>query len=153
MGMALAIVAFVLILDQITKFLVVYHMELGQSIEIIPNFLYLTSHRNAGAAWGILYGEMIFFYVVTVVVVTVLFIWLRRLGPKDKLLRISLALLLGGALGNFIDRVLFQTVVDMVDTFIFGYNFPIFNVADMALTFGVVLMGIDAILESRQKKA
>jgi signal peptidase II len=61
---------------------------------------------------------------------------------------VSLSFLLGGALGNFIDRVLFQQVVDFVDTFPFGHNFPIFNVADMALTFGVILMGIDALLES-----
>jgi len=154
MLIGIVIAVLIVILDQITKHLVVYHMELGQSIEIIPNFLYLTSHRNAGAAWGILYGEMMFFYVVTVVVVAILLIWMRKLDKqKDKLLLIALAFLLGGAIGNFIDRLFYQTVVDFVDTFIFGYNFPIFNVADMALTFGVILMGIDALFESKKQKA
>jgi len=152
MSIVIAIVAIILVLDQVTKHLVVYHMDLGQSIEVIPNLLYLTSHRNAGAAWGILQGQMLFFYVVTVIVVAVLVIWMTRLDKKkERLLLVALSFLLGGALGNFIDRIFFQEVVDFVDAFIFGYNFPIFNVADMALTFGVILMGIDALLEPKRR--
>ncbi|MCL1949603.1 MAG: signal peptidase II [Turicibacter sp.] len=153
MVIATLIVIGILVLDQVTKHLVVYHMDLGQSIEVFPNLLYITSHRNAGAAWGILYGQMVFFYIVTVIVVAILIIWMRKLSWKnDRLMMWSLTLLLGGALGNFIDRVLFQQVVDFVDTFPFGYNFPIFNVADMALTFGVALMGLDALLEAKRGK-
>lgn len=145
------IVAATLILDQATKHLIVYHMDLRQSIEVIPGFLYMTSHRNAGAAWGILQDQMAFFYVVTLGVLTALIIWMRKLDPKkDRLLLIALALLMGGAIGNFIDRIFFREVVDFIDIHIFGYDFPIFNVADMALTFGVVVMGADALLESRR---
>ena len=153
MSIVFIIVAIILVLDQVTKHLVVYHMALGESIEVIPNLFYITSHRNAGAAWGILQGQMLFFYAVTLVVIAVLVIWMRRLDKKkDRLLLISLSFLLGGAIGNFIDRVFFQEVVDFVDTFVFGYNFPIFNVADMALTFGVILMGLDALLDAKGHK-
>lgn len=151
MWLIIAIVAITIGVDQLTKYLVVTKMTLGQSIPLIDNFLYITSHRNEGAAWGILQGKMMFFYLITLVVVGVVIVWLTRLDfKKDKLLVIALALILGGALGNFIDRVFYQHVVDFIDTYIFGYDFPIFNVADSALCIGVVLMALDAILDMKR---
>ena len=152
MWLVLAIVAVTIIVDQLTKFLVVKYMTLGQSISVIDNFLYITSHRNEGAAWGILQGKMIFFYVVTLVVIGLVILWIRKLDiKKEKLLVIALSLILGGALGNFIDRVMYQHVVDFINTYIFGYDFPIFNIADSALCIGVVLMAIDAILDMKRQ--
>lgn len=151
MWLIIAIVAITIGVDQLTKYLVVTKMTLGQSILLIDNFLYITSHRNEGAAWGILQGKMMFFYLITLIVVGVVMVWLTRLDlKKDKLLVIALALILGGALGNFIDRVSYQHVVDFIDTYIFGYDFPIFNVADSALCIGVVLMALDAILDMKR---
>ena len=151
MWLVLAIVAVTIIVDQLTKFLVVKYMTLGQSISVIDNFLYITSHRNEGAAWGILQGKMIFFYVVTVVVIGLVILWIRKLDiKKEKLLVIALSLILGGALGNFIDRVMYQHVVDFINTYIFGYDFPIFNIADSALCIGVFLMAVDAILDIKR---
>lgn len=151
MWLIIAIVAITIGVDQLTKYLVVTKMTLGQSIPLIDNFLYITSHRNEGAAWGILQGKMMFFYLITLIVVGVVIVWLTRLDfKKDKLLVIALALILGGALGNFIDRVSYQHVVDFIDTYIFGYDFPIFNVADSALCIGVVLMALDAILDMQR---
>lgn len=148
MWLVLWIVAATIIIDQLTKFLVVKYMTIGQSISIIDQFLYITSHRNEGAAWGILQGKMLFFYVVTLIVIGVVILWIRRLDvKKEKLLVIALSLILGGAIGNFIDRVMYQHVVDFIDTYIFGYNFPIFNVADSALCIGVFLMAVDAFLD------
>lgn len=153
MWLVLSIVAITLVIDQLTKFLVVNYMTIGQSISVIDNFLYITSHRNEGAAWGILQGKMTFFYIVTLVVIGVVILWIRRLDmKKEKLLIIALSLILGGALGNFIDRVMYQHVVDFINTYIFGYDFPIFNIADSALCIGVFLMGIDAILDVRRQK-
>lgn len=151
MWLVLSIVAVTIIVDQLTKFLVVKYMTLGQSISVIDNFLYITSHRNEGAAWGILQGKMIFFYVVTLVVIGLVILWIRKLDiKKEKLLVIALSLILGGALGNFIDRVMYQHVVDFINTYIFGYDFPIFNIADSALCIGVFLMAVDAILDIKR---
>ena len=151
MWLVLAIVAVTIIVDQLTKFLVVKYMTLGQSISVIDNFLYITYHRNEGAAWGILQGKMIFFYVVTLVVIGLVILWIRKLDiKKEKLLVIALSLILGGALGNFIDRVMYQQVVDFINTYIFGYDFPIFNIADSALCIGVFLMAVDAILDIKR---
>ena len=151
MWLVLAIVAVTIIVDQLTKFLVVKYMTLGQSISVIDNFLYITSHRNEGAAWGILQGKMIFFYVVTLVVIGLVILWIRKLDiKKEKLLVIALSFILGGALGNFIDRVMYQHVVDFINTYIFGYDFPILNIADSALCIGVFLMAVDAILDIKR---
>ena len=151
MWLVLAIVAVTIIVDQLTKFLVVKYMTLGQSISVIDNFLYITSHRNEGAAWGILQGKMIFFYVVTLVVIGLVILWIRKLDiKKEKLLVIALSLILGGALGNFIDRVMYKHVVDFINKYIFGYVFPIFNIADSALCIGVFLMAVDAILDIKR---
>src|SRR5699024_11420599 len=105
------------------------HMDYGESIPIIDNFLSITSHRNEGAAWGMLEGKMWLFYIITVFVIVMLLFFYKKEAKNDLLLQISLTLLIAGAFGNFIDRVLFQKVVDMIDTMIFSYDFPIFNVA------------------------
>jgi len=132
----------IIFLDQVTKLLVVKFMELGESIPLIDGFLYFTSHRNEGAAWGMLQGRMWLFYIITVFVIVVLVMFYKREAKTSLLLQTSLVLLMAGAIGNFIDRLLFQKVVDFVDTVIFGYDFPIFNVADASLTAGVILMVI-----------
>lgn len=141
-----------IIFDQLTKWIVVKEMELGESIPVIDNFLYITSHRNRGAAWGILQGQMWFFYVITIIVVIGLIVYIRKINKADKWLGVALGLMLGGAIGNFIDRVFRQEVVDFVNTYIFTYDFPIFNVADSALVVGVGIMFILTLFEGKQKK-
>jgi len=142
----------VILLDQWTKWLVVRYMELGESIPIIENVLYITSHRNRGAAWGMLQGQFWLFYLITMVVVVGIVIYIRRLQPTQRLFGVALGLMLGGALGNFIDRVFRKEVVDFIHVYIFDYSFPIFNVADAALTIGVVLMFIYTWIEEKQRK-
>ncbi|MBW7650207.1 signal peptidase II [Anoxybacillus sp. ST4] len=142
----------VILLDQWTKWLVVRYMELGESIPIIENVLYMTSHRNRGAAWGMLQGQFWLFYIVTVVVVVGIVIYIQRLQPTQRLFGVALGLMLGGALGNFIDRVFRKEVVDFIHAYIFSYSFPIFNVADAALTIGVALMFIYTWIEEKQRK-
>ncbi|MDQ0217155.1 lipoprotein signal peptidase [Peribacillus cavernae] len=146
------IALFVIALDQITKWLIVKNMEYGESIEIINNFLYITSHRNRGAAWGILEGQMWFFYVITIIVIVGLVYYLQKMGRQSVLLGVSLGLMLGGAIGNFIDRIVRKEVVDFIHTYIFSYNFPIFNVADSALCIGVGLLIIYMFLEEKLAK-
>jgi len=139
-GISLFITIVILILDQITKYIITKTMQIGDSFELIPNFLNITSHRNSGAAWGILSGKMAFFYIITVVIIIVLIVFYIKEAKHNLLMQVAISLLFAGALGNFIDRVLNGEVVDFVDTYIFSYNFPIFNVADSSLTIGVLLI-------------
>ncbi|WP_353855828.1 signal peptidase II [Bacillus sp. Bos-x628] len=147
------IIAFVIIcLDQLTKWLIVKNMMIGDSIPIIDGFFYITSHRNSGAAWGILQGQMWFFYVITLVVIAGIIYYLERDGQKDKLLGVALALMLGGAIGNFIDRIFRQEVVDFAHFVLGDYHYPIFNIADSSLCVGVILLFIQMLLDGKKNK-
>ena len=150
-GISLFITIIILVLDQITKFIIASSMKVGDSFEVIPNFLNITSHRNDGAAWGILSGKMSFFFIITIIILVVLIVFYIKEAKNNLLMQIAISLLFAGALGNFIDRVLNGEVVDFVDTYIFGYNFPIFNVADSSLTIGVLLI-IIALLTDMKKE-
>ena len=150
-GISLFITIIILVLDQITKFIIASSMKVGDSFEVIANFLNITSHRNDGAAWGILSGKMSFFFIITIIILVVLIVFYIKEAKNNLLMQIAISLLFAGALGNFIDRVLHGEVVDFVDTYIFGYNFPIFNVADSSLTIGVLLI-IIALLTDMKKE-
>jgi signal peptidase II len=142
----------VLIFDQITKWIVDSQMAIGERITIIEQVLYFTSHRNKGAAFGILQGQMWFFYIITTIVIIGIIYYMQKEAKNSRLFGLSLALVLGGAVGNFIDRLFRGEVVDFIDTYIFGYNFAIFNVADAALCIGVGLLFVKMIMDERQKK-
>ncbi|HLQ70471.1 MAG TPA: signal peptidase II [Bacillota bacterium] len=143
---------FIIGIDQLSKWIVVKHMAYGEHITVIENFFYITSHRNSGAAWGILEGKMGFFYVITVIVVIGLIYYMQKYGKHSKFLAISLSFILGGAIGNFIDRLFRKEVVDFLDFNIFTYNYPIFNVADSFLVVGVILLLIATIINERKEK-
>ncbi|MFD2044028.1 signal peptidase II [Ornithinibacillus salinisoli] len=146
------IIAVIIIgIDQFTKWLVVKNMELYEQITIIDNFFNLTSHRNSGAAWGILEGKMVFFYIITVIVIIGVLYYMHKFAKENKLFAIALSFILGGAIGNFIDRLMHQEVVDFFDFIIFGYDFPIFNIADSSLVVGVGLVIIATILDEKKK--
>lgn len=139
-GLSIFIVIMILIGDQVTKWIVVTQMKIGDSFSVIPNFLYFTSHRNNGAAWGILSGRMSFFYIVTVIIIIALIYFYIKEAKNHLFMQIAISLLFAGAIGNFIDRIINGEVVDFIDTVIFGYDFPIFNLADSSLTIGVILL-------------
>lgn len=148
----IAIVA--VILDQWTKWLVVKNMELRERISVLDPWFGILSHRNRGAAWGMLEGQMWLFTIVTIAVIIAI-IYFNHTEAKGKpLYHISLMLLLGGAVGNFIDRIFRGEVVDFVDVFIpvINYHFPIFNIADAALSIAVVMLFITIILEEKKDK-
>lgn len=142
----------IILLDQWTKWLVVKNMEITESIKIIEDVLYITSHRNRGAAFGILQGQMWLFYIITAIVVVMIIYYLQRYGKYDKFLGIVLVLGLGGAVGNFIDRVYRGAVVDFINVYIINYDFPIFNVADSCLVIAVTLFLIKTILDGKKEK-
>ncbi|MFC7392483.1 signal peptidase II [Scopulibacillus cellulosilyticus] len=142
----------VLIIDQLSKWLIVKNMFVGESFQIIPHVLYLTSVRNTGAAWSILQGKMFFFFIVTIVVLIVVIYYMQKIGRFRPLLGIALALIIGGTLGNFLDRLFRGEVVDFIHVYIFTYNFPTFNVADSMLCIGVILVFIFMFLEEKKEK-
>ncbi|HDV6253810.1 TPA: signal peptidase II [Staphylococcus pseudintermedius] len=150
-GLSLFITLIILIGDQLTKFIIRTQMTLGESFAVVPKFLYITSHRNNGAAWGILSGKMTFFYIITIIVLIALIVFYIKEAKNNMLMQIAITLLFSGALGNFIDRVSSGEVVDFIDTVIFGYDFPIFNIADASLTIGVVLLIIVLLKDQNQK--
>ena len=136
-----AIIIFVILVDQITKNAVLSAIGVGgQPIVVIERFFYIVCHRNSGAAWGILKNGRLFFLIVTPLLLIAMLVFILR--NKDTLLRVALAFVVGGAVGNYIDRLFVGSVVDFLDFYIFGYNFPTFNAADSAIVFGSALMVI-----------
>ena len=142
----------ILIIDQVTKRIIATTMNIGDSYEVIPNFLNITSHRNNGAAWGILSEKMGFFYIITIVILIVLVLFYIKEAKYNLFMQVAISLLFAGALGNFIDRLVNGEVVDFVDTNIFGYDFPIFNVADSSLTIGVLFIIIALLKDANSKE-
>lgn len=142
----------VIIVDQLTKYAVANYMEIGDRLTVIPNFFTLTSHRNTGAAFSILEGKLDFLLIVTIFALGFFVYLIEQYRKTDKWLVISLAFMLGGAIGNFIDRLVSGEVVDFF-AFQFGsYHFAIFNIADIALSLGMVAFAICLIFADRQEK-
>jgi len=138
-------------LDQWSKYLTVQNISLGETKEFIPGFLLSLTHlRNTGAAWSLLEGKMIFFYVITVIVSVVIIYLLIKNYKKSIWYSVGLSFVLAGAIGNFIDRVRLGYVVDMLQTDFM--NFPIFNVADSTLVVGVICIFIYLILDEKAAK-
>lgn len=140
--------ALTVILDQVTKQMVVASMRLYESIAVIP-FFNITYVHNTGAAFSFLSDaggwQRWFFAALAFVVSVVISVWLARLKKNEVLLAISLSLILGGAIGNLIDRLLYGYVIDFLDVYYKTWHWPAFNVADSAITLGVVLLLLESI--------
>ncbi len=137
----------VLILDLVTKEMIVKNLQPNETIAIIENIFHITFVRNPGAAFGILQNQRLFFIIVTVVVIVVIVGVYWKLGRgKNLVLTVALALQLGGAIGNLIDRIRYSYVVDFLDFRIW----PVFNVADMAIVVGVALLVWQLIVKQEQ---
>jgi len=137
-------------LDQLTKWFIVKEMKIGQSIPLIEGVFHLTSHRNRGAAFGILQDQRWFFIVITLLVMVGIVYYLQKVGRNKPMVSYALAFILGGAVGNFLDRLLHGEVVDFLDFTLI--NYPIFNIADSAIVIGVGLMILDTLLEMKKER-
>ena len=147
----LSVSAAVVVLDQVTKQLVRQNFKLYESVEVLGNFFRLTYVENSGIVFGIDVGSAMPLFTLLSLVATALIIYLlyrERLNIMP--VRLALAVVLGGAIGNAIDRILWSKVVDFMDFGIASYRFYIFNVADMAVTLGVALYLISEILHERE---
>lgn len=145
------LIALVVGIDQWVKYYVRTHLEIGQSVTLIDGVLNLSSHRNAGAAFSILEGQQWFFILSSLLVVAAV-IFYRRKGDlkRGSLMEFGVALLVGGAIGNMIDRMVFGVVTDFFD--LQFVRFAIFNVADVAINVAVGLMVLSILIETFKPK-
>lgn len=137
----------IIIADQISKTLMVNWLDLYERVAVLP-FFNLTLAHNTGAAFSFLAGaggwQRWFFVALAVVISAVLVIWMKRLAATARLEAISLALIIGGAIGNVIDRLIYGYVIDFLDVYVGTYHWPAFNIADSAICIGAVLLIIDS---------
>ena len=131
------------IIDQIVKLIVSFNVDLNSSICVIKNFFYISHVHNFGAAFSILYGGRIFFIVISIIALVCLYKFLLKNKEFNISEIVSYSMLIGGILGNLFDRIFYGYVIDYLDFYIFNYNYPVFNIADMCIVFSVCLFVID----------
>jgi signal peptidase II len=158
LGLAVAI----LLLDQFTKTLILGYYQLGDST-YVTSFFNIVRVHNTGAAFSFLAsagGWQRWFFTAIGIAAAIFIVWMLRAHPGQKLFAFALSCILGGAIGNVIDRVLHGYVVDMLDFhwpflagLFHGGHFPAFNVADMGITLGAILLILDELLRARRAKA
>ncbi len=140
-----------IIIDQLTKLIIVNSFGLGESLTVIDSFFKLTHVHNTGAAWSVLQGARFVFVIVALLVSLYLIYYLYKNKSLKKYQRFVIILIVSGAIGNMIDRVLHGYVIDFLDFNIFGYDFPVFNFADCCLTIGVILFAIDTLFINKEQ--
>ena len=150
----LSISVFIVVLDQITKQFAENTLQVYERITVMP-FFNLTLAYNEGAAFSFLSDaggwQRWFFLALTAVISTVLFFWLKK--SESKIESLAISLVLGGAIGNFIDRLLFGHVIDFLDVYYETHHWPAFNVADIAISCGVMLLIVSTFMHQPDNKS
>jgi len=132
------------VLDQLSKYIAKIKLYSISQIEIIKGFFSLTYVENRGAAFGIFKDKRIILVGFTTIVIAVMIYYLLKNKSMNKLLRVSLILIIAGAIGNLIDRVLLGYVVDFFHLYIGNvFDWPVFNVADISIVFGTILLAFN----------
>lgn len=131
------------LIDQISKWLIVKHMNFFDSYTVIPNFFEIIHVRNTGVAFGLLRDipdsyRLFFFLTVTLVAIAAIFFIFRQSNDDSPVLKAILCLIIAGALGNLTDRVIHNEVVDFINVHAFTYRWPTFNVADIYISIGMI---------------
>ena len=138
----------VIVADQLTKWIANTQLEYHQAVPVLPYFEWFLSY-NTGAAFSFLADQggwqRWFFTVLAIAVSVVLVIWIHRLDRQDRVTAISLSLILGGAIGNVIDRILLGHVIDFIQVWLGSYPWPAFNIADSAIFVGAVVLVVSGI--------
>ncbi|MEW9123064.1 MAG: signal peptidase II [Thermotaleaceae bacterium] len=134
--MSYLVIAAIIILDQVSKFLVINQFDLHQSIPVINNIFHITYVRNYGAAFGILKHQKLFFVIMTTIVVIGIIFYIRKQSFVHAMMKYSLSLIVGGAIGNLVDRLSYGYVIDFFDFRVW----PVFNIADMAIVIGAIFL-------------
>ena len=142
---ALSISSFVVIVDRLTKYILLKNLSEGESVRVIPGIFHITLVFNSGAAFGFLKGRSAFFMILTTLVIALICLYIWRGECRDLPMLVALSLILGGAIGNLIDRAAFGYVIDFLDFRIW----PVFNIADSAITIGAFILAIRLIFDKR----
>ena len=145
----------VIVLDQLTKFWIAGAFHYGESLPLLPFFNLVHAH-NTGAAFSFLAGEagwQRFFFIGIALAASVLIVYLLRKHAAERWFCLALSLILGGALGNVIDRVRLGYVIDFLDFYYASWHFPAFNVADSAITVGAALLILDSLRKKQSTTA
>lgn len=139
--MEILIIVLVNITDRLSKIWAAKNLMNGNDVVIVKNIFSFSYLENRGAAWGIFQGKVNFLLIMTVIIVIGIIFYLIKYKPKGKIMRIGLSLIIGGAIGNMYDRGIYKYVVDFI-YFHWGdiYSFPTFNVADMSVVVGTILL-------------
>lgn len=149
----LAVGVVVLAVDQLSKALVVANMALGSSVRVLGDWIMLWHVRNEGAAFSLFQGGTLLFLVVTVVALGMIVYFHRAFAGRSLWLQALLGLILGGTLGNFIDRLRQGYVTDFVSVGVGSVRFPTFNVADSSIVVGIGILVVVLMLLDRQQEA
>jgi signal peptidase II len=147
----------VVILDQVSKVYIDTAFQLHETLPIVPDLFSITYVRNPGAAFGLFAGQSsffrtTFFSIVSLLALSFLAVMVYQLPKDDRWQTTSLSLLLGGAMGNIIDRIRMGEVIDFLDFYVGTYHWPAFNVADSAITIGVSLLMLNLYWENKRLK-
>ena len=141
----------VILLDQATKQLALAKLSLHQAVNLLPGIdWYLTYNR--GAAFSFLADaggwQRWFFSISTIVISTIVLFWIKRLPPEEKITAVSLCLILGGAIGNLIDRLYLGYVIDYIQVWLGSYPWPAFNIADASISIGATILILSSFIRS-----
>ena len=136
-----------LILDQFIKFLITYNMKVGNIITVIPNFFEIYYLQNKGAAFSSFQGMRYLLILISLVIFIGLIKHIKNNNITKKVEIISLGFIMGGLVGNLIDRILYGYVIDYLSFTFFGYSFAVFNLADITIVIGTVILIISMIIE------
>ena len=139
-----------IILDQLSKTLIISNYEVGNGFNIIPSFFSITYIKNTGAAWGIFSNGTLLLAVLSMVFLFFAIKYIYELNNISKLSCISYGMLIGGIIGNLIDRLFRNYVIDFLSFNIFGYNFPIFNIADIFIVVSIILIVLEYLWKERR---
>jgi len=143
----------IFIIDQLTKLLVSFNIDLNSSVSVIKDFFNISLVHNYGAAFSILYGNRIFLILVSFFALAMIYMFLIKGKVLRKFDIVLYSLLFGGIIGNLFDRIVYGYVIDFFDFNIFGYNFPVFNIADICIVVCVFLIIIDSIRGNKNENS
>ncbi len=149
------IAAAVVVVDQLTKAIASAELTMYKAVAVMPMFNFTLMH-NEGAAFSFLRDaggwQRWFFTAISLVVSILLVVWIKKLKPEEKFQALAFSFILGGAIGNLIDRIRLGYVVDFIDVYYRNYSWPAFNIADSAITIGVVILIVDTVFPNLFKR-